>query len=332
MDSYGVADVARMLHLSRGTIRGLISRGFVNPARGPRREYRFSFQDLVTLRAARALVQAKVPAQRIGRSLSALRRQLPKSVPLTGFTICAMGNQVVVGRGGGNRWQAESGQYLLELDVSVAGDSLQITEIKRTRTDGERERASRGAGREGTAPGVGREDAARGAGRAVQTGAEGSIRGRDEDAVGGAGRAVESLLDSVDAHEWFERGLSAEDLDVDAALAAYERCRALDAKHLGARINLGRLLHEAGRLDEAQRVYSEAVHECEPDPTLFFNLGVLLEDAGRNEAAIEAYQQALAEDPDLGDAHYNLARLYEALGKPQHAIRHLGIYRRLLKS
>jgi tetratricopeptide (TPR) repeat protein len=74
------------------------------------------------------------------------------------------------------------------------------------------------------------------------------------------------------------------------------------------------------------------VRECEPDPTLFFNLGVLLEDASRNEAAIEAYHQALAEDPDLSDAHYNLARLYEALGKPQHAIRHLGIYRRLLKS
>jgi DNA-binding transcriptional MerR regulator len=307
MDSYGVADVARMLHLSRGTIRGLISRGFVNPARGPRREYRFSFQDLVTLRAARALVQAKVPARRIGRSLSALRRQLPKSVPLTGFTICAMGNQVVVGRGGGNRWQAESGQYLLELDVSVAGDSLQITEIKRKGgAGGEREKSSRGAGRTG------------------ELGAEDSVRG--------TGRAGESLLDSVDAHEWFERGLSAEDLDVDDALAAYERCRALDAKHLGARINLGRLLHEAGRLDEAQHVYSEAVRECEPDPTLFFNLGVLLEDASRNEEAVEAYQQALAEDPDFSDAHYNLARLYEALGKPQHAIRHLGIYRRLLKS
>jgi tetratricopeptide (TPR) repeat protein len=304
MDSYGVADVARMLHLSRGTIRGLISRGFVNPARGPRREYLFSFQDLVTLRAARALVQAKVPAQRIGRSLSALRRQLPKSVPLTGFTICAMGNQVVVGRGGGNRWAAESGQYLLELDVSVAGDSLQITQIKRR--SGSAGRASRGAGRE------------------VESGAEGSVRD--------AGREVEPQLDSVDAHEWFERGLAAEDLEVDVALEAYERCRALDAKHLGARINLGRLLHEAGRLDEAQRVYSEAVRECEPDPTLFFNLGVLLEDASRNEEAIEAYQQALAEDPDLGDAHYNLARLYETLGKPQHAIRHLGIYRRLLKS
>ncbi len=39
---------------------------------------------------------------------------------------------------------------------------------------------------------------------------------------------------------------------------------------------------------------------------------------------------ALEEDPDLADCHYNLARLYESLGKPQHAIRHLGQYRRLL--
>ena len=311
MDSYGVADVARMLHLSRGTIRGLISRGFVNPARGPRREYRFSFQDLVTLRAARALVQAKVPARRIGRSLSALRRQLPKSVPLAGFTICAMGNQVVVGRGGGNRWQAETGQYLLELDISVAGDSLQITEIKRKGgTAGDAD-----VGREGAPGGVGREDLGSGVGRTDES----------------ASRPVSSL-GSVDAHEWFERGLAAEDRDVAAALEAYERCRALDAQHLGARINLGRLLHDAGRLEEAQRVYREAVRECEPDPTLFFNLGVLLEDASRNEEAVAAYQQALGEDPDFGDAHYNLARLYEVLGKPQHAIRHLGIYRRLLKS
>ena len=36
------------------------------------------------------------------------------------------------------------------------------------------------------------------------------------------------------------------------------------------------------------------------------------------------------EDPDLADCHFNLARLYDSLGKPQHAIRHLGQYRRLM--
>jgi tetratricopeptide (TPR) repeat protein len=281
MQSYGVGDVERMLNLSRSTIRGLISRGFVAPARGPRREYRFSFQDLLVMRTARALVQAKVPARRIGRSLNALRRQLPQSVPLTGLTICAVGNDVVV-RKGANRWQAESGQYLLELDVNVAGDSLQIVEM-----------------------------------------GPGAVNGR------GAGEPKRA---ADNAEAWFERGLSEEDRDVRKALDAYERCRRLDVSHVAARINLGRLLHEAGRLEDAQRVYREALRECEPDPTLYFNLGVLLEDSSRNDEAIEAYLQALTEDPDFADAHYNLARLYETLGKPQHAIRHLGEYRRLLKS
>jgi tetratricopeptide (TPR) repeat protein len=282
MQSYGVSDVERMLQLSRSTIRGLISRGFVAPARGPRREYRFSFQDLLVLRTARALVKAKVPARRIGRSLTALRRQLPQSVPLSGLTICAVGNDVVV-RKGGNRWQAESGQYLLELDVSVAGESLQIVEI-----DG-RPASPRAAERE-----------ARNA--------------------------------ALEAQEWFERGLVEEERNPGKAIEAYERSRELDPRHVGARINLGRLHHEGGRFAQAERVYREALRECEADPTLWFNLGVLLEDTARHDEAVEMYQQAVTMDPDLADAHFNLARLYESLGRAQHAIRHLGEYRRLLKS
>jgi tetratricopeptide (TPR) repeat protein len=284
MQHYGVSDVERMLNLSRSTIRGLISRGFVAPSRGPRREYRFSFQDLLVLRTARALVKAKVPPRRIGRSLTALRRQLPQSVPLSGLTICAVGNDVVV-RKGANRWQAESGQYLLELDVSVAGESLRIVEID-TRPSGPK-----------------------------------------ADKKAGLNRTV-----SLDAQAWFDLGLAEEERDPGKAVEAYERSRELDPRHIGARINLGRLHHEAGRLEQAERLYREALRECEPDATLFFNFGVLLEDTRRHEEAIEAYQQAIGMDPDLADAHFNLARLYEALGRPQHAIRHLGEYRRLLKS
>jgi tetratricopeptide (TPR) repeat protein len=287
MQHYGVSDVERMLNLSRSTIRGLISRGFVAPARGPRREYRFSFQDLLVLRTARALVQAKVPPRRIGRSLTALRRQLPQSVPLSGLTICAVGNDVVV-RKGANRWQAESGQYLLELDVSVAGESLRIVEI---------DARSNGA------------------------------NGANADKKGARKRQV-----SLDAQAWFDVGLAEEERDTAKAIEAYERSRELDPRHIGARINLGRLHHEAGRLAQAERLYREALRECDPDATLFFNFGVLLEDTARHEEAIEAYQQAITTDPDFADAHFNLARLYEALGRPQHAIRHLGEYRRLLKS
>jgi tetratricopeptide (TPR) repeat protein len=106
----------------------------------------------------------------------------------------------------------------------------------------------------------------------------------------------------------------------------------LDPHHLASWINWGRLLHEQGAIAEADKVYQRALDECGPDPLLMFNRGVLLEDLGNSGAALEAYQAAIEEDPDMADCHYNLARLYEALGKPQHAIRHLGQYRRLVTS
>jgi hypothetical protein len=51
-----VRDVERVLQLSPAVTRSLIRAGFVNPERGPRREFRFSFQDLIVLRTARALL------------------------------------------------------------------------------------------------------------------------------------------------------------------------------------------------------------------------------------------------------------------------------------
>ena len=121
MHPYGVRDVERLLGLTRGTIRSLVDAGFVTPERGPRNAWRFSFQDLIVLRTAQALVAAKVPARRITKSLRDLRRQLPGSMPLSGLSIGAVGDRVVVREGGG-RWQAESGQYLL--DFTPGTDSL----------------------------------------------------------------------------------------------------------------------------------------------------------------------------------------------------------------
>ena len=76
---YGVRDVERLLRLSRSTIRSLIGAGFVTPTRGPRGAWRFSFQDLIVLRTAQALVDAQVPARRITRSMRELRRRLPET-------------------------------------------------------------------------------------------------------------------------------------------------------------------------------------------------------------------------------------------------------------
>ncbi|HEV7446368.1 MAG: hypothetical protein JWO04_3711 [Gammaproteobacteria bacterium] len=287
MPSYSVHDVERVLHLSRSTIRGLVAAGFVKPERGARREYRFSFRDLIVLRTARALIEAKVPRKRIHRSLEDLRRHLPETVPLSGLSICAVGERVVV-RDGKTRWEADNGQYLLGLEVVLENGVLHMVERS-------------------------------------QAGAD-ATNGRETNSHDTNSREV----DPKTAEQWFTEALELEGADVRAARRAYEHAVKLDPRHLPSWINWGRLLHEQGAIAEADKVYQGALAECGPDPLLMFNRGVLLEDLGNAGAALEAYQAAIEEDPDMADCHYNLARLYEALGKPQHAIRHLGQYRRLV--
>jgi len=272
--SYSVRDVERVLQLSPATTRSLIRAGFVNPERGPRREYRFSFQDLIVLRTARALMQAKVPARRIRRSLESLRRELPEAVPLSGLAISAVGDQVVV-REGDARWRADSGQYVLGLDVTLENGVLHVVEHKQLATP---------------------------------------------------------AAAAAAPQDWFTRGLALEGSDLPGALAAYARAVAAEPDNVGAWTNWGRLLHEEGRTQEAADVYRRALEQAGPDSLLLFNQGVLLEDLGDAGAALQAYQSAIEEDPDFADCHYNLARLYESLGKPQHAIRHLGQYRRLVSA
>jgi tetratricopeptide (TPR) repeat protein len=274
MRSYSMRDVQRVLRLSPDTTRNLIRAGFVKPARGARREYRFSFQDLIVLRTARALIDAKIPARRIRRSLESLRRELPESVPLSGLSISAVGEHVVVREGDSQR-QVDSGQYLLGLDVSMEDGVLRVVE--------HREPAAPPAPTPTALPG-----------------------------------------------DWFAQALSLEGSDPQAALAAWRHALDEDAGNAAAWTNLGRLLHEQGLTAQAAEVYRRALAQVGPDALLLFNQGVLLEDLGNLAAALAAYQSALAEDPDLADCHYNLARLYESLGEAQHAIRHLGQYRRLM--
>jgi tetratricopeptide (TPR) repeat protein len=129
MHQYGVRDVEKLLRLPRSAIHGLIKAGFVSPRRGPRRSYLFSFQDLIVLRTAQSLAAAKVPAKRITQSLKQLRRQIPQTMPLSGLAIGAIGDRVVV-KEGANRWQPDSGQYVLTFDGDPAEGAMRIIEPK----------------------------------------------------------------------------------------------------------------------------------------------------------------------------------------------------------
>jgi len=110
---YSVKDVARMLDLSVEQVRSYARAGFLDPTRGPRGEYRFSFQDLVLLRTAKGLETSRVPPRRVRRVLRRLREQLPGDEPLSQLQIVVEGGRVVV-RNSGLSWNPESGQGRLD--------------------------------------------------------------------------------------------------------------------------------------------------------------------------------------------------------------------------
>ncbi len=132
------------------------------------------------------------------------------------------------------------------------------------------------------------------------------------------------------ADDWYDLALDLEAHDADQARTAYERALEADPEHPDAHVNLGRLLHERGRLDAAEAHYRRALARNPRHTTAWFNLGVVLEDAGRADDAASAYDRALDLDPTLADAHYNLSRLYERRGDRPAALRHLHRYRDLV--
>src|SRR5438105_6202328 len=114
---YGAREVARMLGLSAGQVRSYVRAGFLDPSRSARGEMRFSFSDLVLLRAAKGLVAARIPSRRVKRALARLRAQLPEGRSLRDLHIRAEGDRIVVGDGA-RRWSPEDGQVLFDFGTA----------------------------------------------------------------------------------------------------------------------------------------------------------------------------------------------------------------------
>src|SRR5690606_17011078 len=114
---YTTRDVSSLLGLSERQVREYARSGVLEPRRGPGNQFRFSFQDLVLLRAARALLDARVPQRRILRALRRLKEQLPRDRSLTELRIAAAGDEVVA-FDQGQAWEPESGQLHLMFDVA----------------------------------------------------------------------------------------------------------------------------------------------------------------------------------------------------------------------
>ncbi len=148
---YRIADVVEILGISRRQLQYWSQTDLVRPsAVTPGGHGRYSFEDLVALKAAKRLIDAGVSVQRIRKSIRALRRILPTvRRPLAELVLVATGDVVLAFKDGtafdaisGQEWVFEVAQFQREIEAWQR--SLRMLPTRRTpRTV----RAARGSAR-----------------------------------------------------------------------------------------------------------------------------------------------------------------------------------------
>ncbi len=101
----------------------------------------------------------------------------------------------------------------------------------------------------------------------------------------------------------------------------YEHAIRVTTGNYFAHANLGILLRNAGRLDEAADQLEKALHIKPDDARAHTNLGTVLEKQGRLEEAVAQHREALRIKPDYAKAHTNLGAVYAKQGKLVEATR-----------
>ena len=258
---YSTKDVASLLGLSAEKVRSYVRAGFLAPPQGPRGEYYFSFQDLVLLRTAKALLAARIPRRRVRLALQNLREQLPEHRPLTGVRISAQGHHVVV-RDGGEMWNPESGQAFLDFELAELARDAATLPLRIVEKPDEPASAADWYER-----GWALEDA-------------GSLKA----AMAAYARALEIDPGLADAHLNLGRLLHEKGTTAEAE-RHYRAALGLRPNDAIAAYNLGVVLQDLGRLRDAVEAYKAALAHDRDLADAHFNLAGLYEALGEREAA-----------------------------------------------
>jgi tetratricopeptide (TPR) repeat protein len=263
---YSTKDVAALLGLSTDQVRSYVRAGFLAPRQGPRGEYYFSFQDLILLRTAKALIAARVPRRRIRLALQNLREQLPENRALTGVRISAQGHQVVV-RDGGEVWNPESGQALFDFELAELARDAATLPLRAVPEEEPEETAGPESAEDWHERGLDLED-----------------EGEPGEAMAAYRRALEIAPGFADAHLDLGRLLH-EHGQVAEAERHYRKALEARPEDATAAFNVGVALQDQERLGEAAEAYVAALAI---DPALadaHYNLSGIYEALGEREDA-----------------------------------------------
>ena len=293
--TYTFTAVAKILDLPESKLRYWAQVGFVGPSVKTTGKVLFSFQDLVSVKAAKELVDRGFGVSEIRKTLERVRAQLPHvDRPLDRIRVAFDGDGLVV-VDEGNAYEA-TGQKVFDFSL---GDLARHAEVSPMPSPA-------GAGSVAAKPGGG--GARAGAGKAAAKPA-------------GSSRAQT-------AYEWFAEGMRVQ-LDpgrAGEAEACYRKALALDAGLAAAHTNLGHLAYVRGDLAVAKEAFETALALDPEQPEARFNLANLILEGGDLELAVAELRRVLQTAPDFADAHYNLAVALGRLGGRAQARAHLERY------
>ncbi|MGB7947809.1 MAG: tetratricopeptide repeat protein [Candidatus Binatia bacterium] len=266
MKRFSTGEVAKILNLPDSRIRSFVRAGFLKPLRGEKKTLQFTFQDLLFLKTAKGLLDSRVPAKRIVRMISSLKRQLPDDRHLSGLRIYADGRRVVAWDGKA-RWQPDSGQFLFNFDARSV-----VQEIKLPRE------RSRPVKEELTAEYW--------FNLAIELEATSTAEAQQA-----YHRALELEPEMSNAHLNLGK-LYHDAKQLDKAEAHYRAAGASDAEDPAPRFNLGVLLEDLKRPGEAIGAYGEAIQLDSAFADAHYNLGLLLESMGKKNEAFAHFRTA----------------------------------------
>jgi len=283
MHEFDSKDLKRLFGIPASQLRSLIRAGHIRPLKKAGR-LSYSFQDLIVLRTAGSLRAAKIPAQRINRTLREIRDSLPGELPLSGLSIVAVGDRIVVREGQALREPA-TGQYTLDLEVIDRGGDLLVID----RRAGSAAPAADAADAPGELPGEHRITA--------DEQFEKALALEDQDPI--AARAAYEVCLAADPHHLEARLNLGRLLHLQGRLGEAEHIyRDADTNEPLLSFNLAVLLEDLEREPEAMSLYREALAL---DPALadaHFNLARLHERAGDSKDALRhllAYRRLMNE-------------------------------------
>jgi len=289
--TYSFGGAAKILDIAESKLRYWAQVGFVGPSARRGGKPMFSFQDLVSVKAAKELVDRGFKAAEIRKAIEGVRAKLPHlDRPLDRIRVAFDGTRLVVVED--ETAFEPSGQRVFDFGLAELADKLGYTPPQSVT--------------EAPAPGA-----------AVPL---------PESPKPDKGIHKATFTPARSAYDWFVEGTRAEGGDDARAETCYREALSLDPGLAAARTNLGGLAYRAGNTSAARDAF-EAALALDPDqPEARFNLANLVLESGDLELAVAEFRRVLQADPEFADAHFNLAVALERLGGRSQARAHLERY------